>query len=68
MKQSKADKIINWILRQGCKETPSRSKYRQFTRPGHEQGYFYFVGKNGALRTGKSASNSISLSHLIIIK
>lgn len=35
------------------------SKYRVFDR---KNGQFYFVGKNGALRTGKSVSDSISLT------
>ena len=64
MPKLKSEKIIKLLIEEkGCIEVKSRSKYRQFKRPGRDD--FYFVGKNGALRAGKNASNSISLSHLV---
>lgn len=59
----KSEKVINLLLEKGCKEIVSKSKYRQFTRPGRDD--FYFVGKAGALRAGKIASNTISLTRFI---
>jgi len=63
MPKLKSEKIIKYLIEKGCVEVKSRSKYRQFKRPGRDD--FYFVGKNGALRAGKNASNSVSLSHLV---
>ena len=65
---NKAEKIIKWLEEErGCIELKSKSgKYRQFKRLDSTD--FYFVGKNGALRAGKSASNSVSLSDMINIK
>ena len=43
------------------KEIPSKSsKYRTFT--GRDEGHFYFVGKSGAVRSGKNSSTSISIT------
>jgi hypothetical protein len=54
------DMVIEAILKRGAIEVPSKTrKYRTFTRPAADG--FYFVGKAGALRAGKSASNSVSL-------
>ena len=65
---NKAERIIRWLEEErGCTELKSKSrKYRQFKRLDSTD--FYFVGKNGALRAGKSASDSVSLSHMIKIK
>ena len=52
--------VIEAIVKRGATAVPSRTrKYMTFSRPADEQ--FYFVGHNGALRVGRSASNSISL-------
>lgn len=60
-KQTKAEKIIQELLKWGCKEVASKSrKYRQFKRPNFDN--YYFVGRHGALRVGKTVSNSVSLT------
>lgn len=58
-----SDKIILVLTeRLKCSVRVSTSrKYQKFTRPDLE-GEFYFVGQNGALRTGRSATDSISLT------
>ena len=63
MKKTRADNIVEWLVSKGCKEIKSRSKYRQFSIPDRTS--FYFVGKNGALRAGKNASESVSLTHTL---
>lgn len=67
MAQTKRDKIIERLLAAGCKEVESRSrKYRTFTRNSHQDLFpYWFVGKNGALRTGKNATDSVSVTHLL---
>ena len=64
-KLKKSEKVINLLLEKGCKEIKSKSKYKQFTRPGRND--FYFVGRAGALRTGKTASKSTSLTRFLKI-
>ena len=44
-------------------EFPSKNRYRKFTGSSDES--FYWVGKAGAVRAGKSPSNSISLTDRI---
>lgn len=62
-KQTRQEAICNKILAKGLKEVKGKStKYRTFKR---ENGEFYFVGKNGALRTGKSVSDSFSITSLV---
>jgi hypothetical protein len=62
-KLTNAQKMVENLLKLGCKEVPCRSgKYRQFTRFDKE-GEFFFVGVKGALRAGKVATKSITLSH-----
>ena len=63
MMKTKNEKIVEWLISKGCKEIKSKSKYRQFTRPQDIE--YYFVGRNGALRAGKTASDSVSISHLV---
>ena len=59
----KADIIIEHLKSKGSKELPSTSrKYRKFTHPTRENA-FYWVGKSGALRAGRTAGDSISLTH-----
>ena len=60
----KRDKIIEYLIKKGCKEVESKSgKYKKFSRPARED--FYFVGRNGALRAGKNVSKSISLTSFV---
>lgn len=64
MKRKRAEQIINYLLEKGCKEVPCKPrKYRQFARSDKDG--FYFVGKSGALRAGKVAGKSVSLTRLI---
>lgn len=52
----------------GAREVKSRSrKYRQFKSRKHP-GKFYFLGRNGAVRLGKSVSSSVSLTAFVNIK
>jgi hypothetical protein len=67
-KQTKAERIAEYLVKtKGAVEVPSRSrKYRTFTRPDIPkdlfQETFYFVGKAGAVRTGRTISDSYSIS------
>ena len=55
------DMVVEAIIKRGAIETEATSrKYRKFHHPSGG-GEFYFVGKNGALRRGRSATNSVSL-------
>lgn len=54
--------IIEWLENHGCYERQSRSKkYKEFYNPKLNK--IYWVGKNGAVRTGNSISKSISITH-----
>jgi len=57
------DRIVRFLT-EGlhCVEIRSKSKYRQFSRSIDPLSY-YFIGKAGAVRAGKNASNSISLTN-----
>jgi len=58
------DRVVRFLF-EGLKfgEVRSKSKYRQFK--GRDPGTYYFVGKNGAVRAGKTASDSVSLTGTI---
>jgi len=58
------DRVIRFLT-EGLhkKELPSKNKYRKFT--GSSEQSFYWVGKAGAVRAGKSPSNSTSLTDRI---
>jgi len=66
-KMTKSEKVVQLLLGNGAKEVESNSrKYRTFERPQGPPGCpFWFVGRKGALRTGKCSSNSYSVSRLI---
>lgn len=67
MKKSRSERIIEMLLGEGSREVPSKSrKYRTFTRHGRT-GY-YFIGRNGALRSGETVSQSVSLTGMIRLK
>lgn len=51
------ERLIAGLHRRGFIEYQSGSKYRSFTKDGST----FFVGSRGALRTGRNASNSISV-------
>lgn len=58
---NKSEQVIKYIKSIEAIELPSTSrKYRKFTHP--DMGRFYFVGKSGALRVGRSIADSISLT------
>ena len=61
-KLSKAETIIKYLIEnEGAEEVSSNSRrYRKFTRPGTNR--FYYVGKMGAIRSGRTATDSISLT------
>lgn len=64
------DRVIRWMVTaRGAKEQISRSfKYRTFIvtdNPTVEKRYF--IGSNGAVRTGKSISSSISITDQMIV-
>lgn len=62
---TKRDKVIAFLKKRNCKQLTSTSaKYLKFSRPDDPQS-FYWVGNNGALRTGKTVSESISLSGVV---
>jgi len=53
------DRVIRFATEgMNCMEVPSKSRYRKFEIPDRP-GRFYFIGKNGAVRVGWTASNSI---------
>ena len=63
-KQTKQEQVIKYLETKGCRPVKSNSvKYLKFTRPGSDT--FYWVGKNGALRAGKSIADSISLTGMV---
>lgn len=62
-KKTLAERIVDLMLEKGFIEiVPSKSKkYRQFSDPD-APGSFYWLGKMGAVRRGKTSTNSISVS------
>lgn len=67
-KQTKRDKIVESLLKAGHEEMECKSgKYRQFTVMGRDE-EFFFVGKKGALRIGKCATKSLSLTNSTFYK
>jgi hypothetical protein len=62
---TKTEKLVRALIQMGAKEIPSTSrKYRTFTRLDEQAGS-YFIGKAGALRTGRCVSNSVSLERFV---
>ena len=62
---TKTERIINFLTA-GLKKTeiPTNTrKYRKFT--GRNENHFYFVGRSGGVRSGRIASDSISITDLI---
>ena len=56
---TKQEQICQALIELGHKEVKHKTtKFRVFTRPGD---CFYFVGKNGGLRTGKKLGETIGL-------
>lgn len=55
------DRVVRFLV-EGLRrqELPSKNKYRKFT--GSKPDSFWWVGKNGAVRSGKSGSDSYSIT------
>ena len=68
-KKTKRDVIIDALVNEnGCVEIDCKSsKYRQFERPGIDDSYL-FVGRNGAVRVGRVATKSQSLTNTKWVK
>jgi len=63
------DRIVRYLTEFiGCEEVKSRSHYRHFRVVNQKTGEWtnYFVGKKGAVRIGKNASNSFSVTALVV--
>lgn len=63
MSKTLHDRYVEALKAQGSVVTPHQpsSKYTQLTRPNRD-GTYYFVGRSGALRYGKNASDSFAAS------
>ena len=58
------DKISKWLVSRGFEEVPSTTKkYRRFK--SNKEGFFYFVGRKGAVRVGRVVSKSFSVTDKI---
>jgi len=63
-KVTKEQRAVNFFTAMGLREISSRSKkYRTFLTPSSNK--LYFIGHSGAVRTGKTASDSISVSDVL---
>ena len=59
------DRVVRYLVEgRKMQEIPTKSRYRQFIPTGNNPNY-YFVGKAGAVRSGRTASNSISITDAI---
>ena len=62
---TKAERIVRFMT-EGLQKTEIQTntrKYRKFT--GRNENHFYFVGKAGAVRSGRIASDSVSITDLV---
>jgi len=55
--------ILKWLEDEGFEEVEGTPRYRKFRT--NDDGIFWFVGKAGALRKGRSVAASRSLTHLV---
>ena len=64
---TKRDRLAYALLQMGAVEQPSKTrKYRTFTLQNvNNEPVTYYVGKAGALRRGRTVSNSVSLEHRV---
>lgn len=59
---TKAEQVIEILKGRGAREVTSTSrKYRKFTYPNRPD-QFYWIGKAGAVRVGKTVGDSVSLT------
>ena len=64
---TKTNKIFTGLMARGWQETPSSSrKYRRFTHPNIDKPIW--LGKSGALRIGRNASNTIPVPNSFLTK
>lgn len=55
------DRVVRFLVEgMGKMELPSKNRYRKFTTSSPES--FYWVGNAGAVRAGRCASDSVSLT------
>lgn len=65
MKQTMRQRVINFLMAIGFKANPTKKrKYLCMVKDGRN----YWIGKNGAVRSGKNPSNSISITNMTIAK
>lgn len=65
------DRVVRYLTEaRNMREIPLKSRYRKFvhTRSCDKAQSPYFVGSNGAVRTGKNSSSSISITKAIHVK
>ena len=57
------DRVVRFLVEKlKATEIPSKNRYRKFSKHSSDEESFYWVGKNGAVRSGKSISGSASLT------
>lgn len=59
-KQTLQERFIAALVKKGLKEVKRTTKYVVFDR--NDKATFYYVGKSGALRVGRTVSTSIPAS------
>jgi len=61
------DRVARYLIEaKGFQEIPSTSrKYRKFMDPLNK-GHFHFLGRNGAVRIGRTISGSRSLTAVVV--
>lgn len=59
------DRVVRFLI-EGLKreELPSKNRYRKFKGKNIDSS-FYWVGKNGAVRAGRTVSDSVSITDAI---
>lgn len=64
---TRQQRAIDFLAEMGLRKVESKSKkYVQFLHP--RCGYYYYVGKNGAVRSGHTIGDSISVTDAIWAK
>ena len=60
--KTKTDRVIRFII-MGLGKTEVESKYRKYRKfTGRADNHFYFVGKNGSVRSGQTPAKSASIT------
>lgn len=64
MKKTRRERIADFLLANGyTEESLTSRKYRKFTHPRRE--HPLWLGKAGALRSGRIASDTVNAVHLV---